>query len=374
MNIGIACPYSWDVPGGVGFHIRDLAEELIARGHSVSVIAPSEENEALPDYVVPVGASVAIPYNGSVARLSFGPRVNRAVRRWLREGNFDVLHVHEPFVPSVSMLSLMSAECPVVSTHHTAMDRSRAFDLFSPVLRPILEKIQARIAVSQEARRTTVQYLGGDAFIIPNGVYTADFEVPRDARFTGTPDSPTFGFLGRLDEPRKGLPVLAAAAPLILREFPGARFFVAGKGDEEAARELFGAAGARVTFLGPVSDADKAAMLASVDLYVAPNTGGESFGIILIEAMSAGGFVLASDIPAFRAVLGGGTFGDHFANEDPEDLARVAVAALRDPQRRTRVAQAGQAEAQRYDWSTVASQVFAVYETAVRTAQMEVEQ
>ncbi|MDK8782122.1 glycosyltransferase, partial [Actinotignum timonense] len=114
--------------------------------------------------------------------------------------------------------------------------------------------------------------------------------------------------------------------------------------------------------------------LASVDLYVAPNTGGESFGIILIEAMSAGGFVLASDIPAFRAVLGGGTFGDHFANEDPEDLARVAVAALHDPQRRARVAQAGQAEAQRYDWSTVASQVFAVYETAVRTAQMEVEQ
>lgn len=374
MNIGIACPYSWDVPGGVGFHIRDLAEELIARGHSVSVIAPSEENEALPDYVVPVGASVAIPYNGSVARLSFGPRVNRAVRRWLREGNFDVLHVHEPFVPSVSMLALMSAECPVVSTHHTAMDRSRAFDLFSPVLRPILEKIQARIAVSQEARRTTVQYLGGDAFIIPNGVYTADFEVPRDARFTGTPDSPTFGFLGRLDEPRKGLPVLAAAAPLILRDYPQARFFVAGKGDEEAARQLFGEAAARVTFLGPVSDADKAAMLASVDLYVAPNTGGESFGIILIEAMSAGGFVLASDIPAFRAVLGGGTFGDHFANEDPEDLARAAVAALRDPQRRARVAQAGQAEAQRYDWSTVASQVFAVYETAVRTAQMEVEQ
>ncbi|MDY5153747.1 phosphatidylinositol alpha-mannosyltransferase [Actinobaculum suis] len=372
MKIGIACPYSWDVPGGVQFHIRDLAEELIARGHTVSVIAPSEQEEELEDYVVPVGAAVPIRYNGSVARLSFGPRVNRAVRQWLRDGDFDVLHVHEPLVPSVAMLALMSADCAVVSTHHTSMERSRALDMFTPILRPLLEKIQARIAVSQEARRTIVDHLGGDAFIIPNGVYTSDFDVPADPRFTGTQDAPTVGFLGRLDEPRKGLPVLAAAAPLIEAEIPGVRFIVAGAGDLDAASKAFGTCSERVTFLGRVSDAEKAAMLASVDTYIAPNTGGESFGIILVEAMAAGAYVIASDIPAFQAVLGGGKFGALFSNENPHALAQTVISALRDPQHREEIAQAGKLESQRYDWQTVASQVLAVYETAIRTVRTEV--
>ena len=224
MRIGIACPYSWDVPGGVGIHIRDLAEELIRRGHEVGVVAPSEALESAPDYLTPTGSAIPVPYNGSIARLAFGPRVNREVRAWLRAGDFDVLHVHEPFVPSVSMLALMSSDCPVVSTFHTAMDRSRTFELFTPVLRPVLERIQARIAVSQEARRTAVQYLGGDAFVIPNGVYTQAFEnAERDARFAGTAEHPTIGFLGRLDEPRKGLPVVAQAFPLICEASPGVR-------------------------------------------------------------------------------------------------------------------------------------------------------
>ena len=101
MRIGIACPYSWDVPGGVGIHIRDLAEELIRRGHEVGVVAPSEALESAPDYLTPTGSAIPVPYNGSIARLAFGPRVNREVRAWLRAGDFDVLHVHEPFVPSV---------------------------------------------------------------------------------------------------------------------------------------------------------------------------------------------------------------------------------------------------------------------------------
>lgn len=372
MKIGIACPYSWDVPGGVGVHIRDLAEELISRGHDVRVIAPSEVHEGLPDYFTGTGAAVAIPYNGSVARLAFGPRVNRTVRAWLKDNDFDVVHVHEPFIPSVSMLVLMSAECPVVSTFHTATDRSRAFGAFTPVIRPVLEKIQARIAVSQEARRTAVQYLGGDAYIIPNGVFTASFsQAFPDPRFTGTEEAPTLGFLGRLDEPRKGLPLVAAAFGAIRREIPGVRLLVAGRGDIDQARGLFGEDADAVEFLGGVSDEDKAAMLASVDVYLAPNTGGESFGIILVEAMSAGAFVVASDIPAFRAVLGNGSYGVHFVNEDADDLARVVVGSLRDPQLRQRIAREAQSEAARYDWSTVASQVFAVYETAIATSRME---
>lgn len=376
MKIGIACGYSWDVAGGVQFHIRDLAQELIARGHEVSVIAPSERQpgcDGLEEFVYPVGAAIPIHYNGSVARLAFGPKVNRQVRAWLRDSQLDVLHVHEPFTPSVSMLALMSASCPVVSTFHTAMDKSRLMSIASPFLVPMLEKIQARIAVSQEARRTAVQYLGADAWVIPNGVFVDSMRVlEKDSRFVGSIEAPTLSFLGRLDEPRKGLPVVARAFGAIRREFPGVRLFVAGKGDVDAARESFGSDADAVTFLGPVSDEDKARLLASTDIYLAPNTGGESFGIILVEAMSAGAGIVASDIPAFRAVLGDGSFGAHFSNNDADDLARVVCSVLRDPQGRGRRAQDAEAAAWRYDWSSVASQILTVYETARSTAELEV--
>ncbi|MFN8049067.1 MAG: glycosyltransferase family 4 protein [Ancrocorticia sp.] len=373
MRIGIACPYSWDVPGGVGFHIRDLAEEFIRRGHYVGVIAPAEDMTNAPDYLTSTGGAISIPYNGSNANLSFGPRVNRAVRAWLREGQFDVVHVHEPSVPSVSMLALMNADCPVVSTFHTAMDRSRAFEITAPLIRPVLDKVQSRIAVSQEARRTAVQYVGGDAFVIPNGVYTQEFaKAPRDDRFTGTPEHPTLGFLGRIDEPRKGLPVVARAYSRIIAAYPGITLFVAGRGDQEAARKLFGEHTDSVVFLGGVSEEDKKALLSSVDIYLAPNTGGESFGIILVEAMSAGSFVVASDIPAFRAVLGNGRYGAHFSNDDAGALASTVIDVLGDPERRAATVAAAHREALRYDWATVASQVYAVYDTAIRTAQMEV--
>mgnify|MGYP002737509466 CR=1 FL=1 len=373
MRIGIACGYSWDVPGGVQYHCRDLAEELIGRGHDVSVIAPAQEEPA-EDFVHPVGAAIPIRYNGSVARLSFGPKVNREVRKWLADGDFDVLHVHEPFTPSVSMLALMSSTCPVVSTFHTAMDRSRILAMASPLVVPILDKIQARIAVSEEARRTAVQHLGGDAWIIPNGVFVKDMQIQaKDERFTGTNEAPTLAFLGRIDEPRKGLPVVAKAFPAIRKANPGVRLLVAGRGDLDVARAMFGEHAEAVEFLGGVSDEDKALLLGSADAYLAPNTGGESFGIILVEAMSAGAFVVASDIPAFRAVLSDGEFGVHFRNEDPEDLARVVNEALADPQRREAIAHAGAEAAWRFDWSTVASHILSVYETAIRTAQIEVD-
>ncbi|MCI7304997.1 MULTISPECIES: glycosyltransferase family 4 protein [Trueperella] len=374
MKIGIACGYSWDVHGGVQYHIRDLAQELISRGHEVSVIAPAEKTPA-EDFVYPVGAAIPVRYNGSVARLSFGPRVNREVRKWLKQGNFDVLHVHEPFTPSVSMLALMSAECPVVSTFHTAMDHSRMLTLASPFLVPILDKIQARIAVSEEARRTAVQHLGGDAWVIPNGVFVSDLQIDApDPRFTGTPEAPTLAFLGRLDEPRKGLPVVAAAFGQIRAAHPGVRLLVAGKGDTQEASRMFGANADAVEFLGPVSDRDKALLLGSADAYIAPNTGGESFGIILVEAMSAGAFIVASDIPAFRAVLSDGEFGVHFSNEDPQDLARVVNAALDDRPMRVRISALASEAAWRYDWGTVASHILSVYETAIRTARIEVDE
>jgi phosphatidylinositol alpha-mannosyltransferase len=175
MRIGIACPYSWDVPGGVQQHIRDLAEALIELGHDVSVIAPADEDRPLPSYVVPAGKAMPVPYNGSVARLAFGPLSTHRVRRWLREGGFDVLHAHEPSVPSLSLLACWVASGPIVATVHTAMRKSRVLLATQPVLRSALEKIDGRIAVSEAARSTFVEHLGGDAVLIPNGVATRHY-------------------------------------------------------------------------------------------------------------------------------------------------------------------------------------------------------
>jgi len=365
LRIGIVCPYSWDVPGGVQFHIRDLAQHLIGLGHQVSVLAPADEETPLPPYVVPAGRAVPVPYNGSVARLNFGFLSAARVRRWVHEGAFDVLHIHEPATPSLSLLACWAAQGPIVATFHTSNPRSRAMIAAYPILQPALEKISARIAVSEYARRTLVEHLGGDAVVIPNGVDVGFFAgaEPR-AEWQGREGEHTIGFIGRIDEPRKGLPVLMRALPRILAERPGTRLLVAGRGDaEEAVAGLPGELRGRVEFLGMVSDEDKARLLRSVDLYVAPNTGGESFGIILVEAMSAGAPVLASDLDAFAQVLDGGEAGELYANEDAGALAAAAVRLLGDPARRAELRDRGSRHVRRFDWSTVGADILAVYET-----------
>ncbi|MEO7754849.1 MAG: glycosyltransferase family 4 protein [Terracoccus sp.] len=367
MKVGIVCPYSFDVPGGVQFHVRDLAEHLISHGHEVSVLAPADSETELPDYVVSAGRATAVRYNGSVARLNFGPVTASKVGRWLDAGAFDVLHLHEPVTPSVSVIALSACEGPIVATFHTSMIRSRTMQTAYPILRSNLEKIDARIAVSEDARRTVTTHVGGDAIVIPNGVYVDRFaSAPRNPAWTGTRSRPTIAFLGRMGEPRKGLPVLAAALPEVLARVPGLRVLLAGPGDvREITAGLPPEVARACEFLGPVSDEDKASLLASVDVYVAPNTGGESFGIILIEAMSAGACVLASDLAAFSRVLDGGTAGAMFRNEEPADLAAVLLELVADPARRAALAAAGSQRARLFDWSVVAARIIAVYETVI---------
>jgi phosphatidylinositol alpha-mannosyltransferase len=372
MRIGIVCPYSFDVPGGVQFHVRDLAEHFLAQGHHAAVLAPSDGDTPLPDYVESVGRAVPVRYNGSVARLNFGPMTATRVGRWLERGDFDVVHLHEPVTPSIAVLALWSAEGPVVATFHTSNIRSRAMQAAYPLLRPSLEKISGRIAVSEDARRTVTTHLGGDAVVIPNGVNVSRFELAAvRTAWKGTPQAPTMAFLGRIDEPRKGLPVLAAAMPQVLARFPGARLLVAGPGDMDAARERMAPEVAAATeFLGMVSDEDKASMLASVDVYVAPHTGGESFGIVLVEAMAAGAPVVASSLPAFVRVLDAGNAGAMFANEDSDDLARQLLALLDSAAERERLSLSGRMRARVFDWTVVDEDVMAVYEMVTHGADL----
>ncbi len=363
LRVGLVCPYSWEVPGGVQFHVRDLAEHLIGLGHSVSVLAPADEDADVQPYVVPAGRAVPVPYNGSVARLSFGVISATRVRRWLREGGFDVLHIHEPASPSLSILACWAASGPIVATFHTAMVRSRVMAAASTVLQPALDKISARIAVSEEARRTLVDHLGGDAVVIPNGLCVDRFAAaqPRP-QWRGS--NGTIGFIGRIDEPRKGLATLLEGFTLLLRQRPGVRLLVAGRGDvEEVSGQVPTEVLESVSFLGQVSEADKAALLATVDVYVAPNLGGESFGIILVEAMAAGAPVVASDLEAFRAVLDHGALGRTFPVGDAPALAATLAELLADPAERARLAAAARIQVRRYDWSVVADDLLAVYET-----------
>jgi phosphatidyl-myo-inositol alpha-mannosyltransferase len=369
MRIGLVCPYTWDVPGGVQEHVRGLADALIDLGHHVSVITPADFDEPVePSYVVPAGRAVPVPYNGSVARLSFGFLSASRVRRWLKEGDFDVVHVHEPAAPSLSLLACWVADAPIVATVHTAMPRSRVLHVAQPILASALEKIAGRIAVSEAARTTLVKHLGGDAVLIPNGVNVRRFE--KADPLPGWPgEGGTLGFLGRIDEPRKGLPILLEAFGKLAADRPGLRLLVAGRGDaQEALDQLPPAARERVVLLGQVSDEDKVRVYHSVDVFCAPNTGGESFGIVLAEAMAAGAPIVASDLDAFRRVLRGGRAGELFENGNPDDLAAAVARMLDDPARRATLAAAAAMAVREYDWQVVARDVLRVYEAVAPAA------
>ena len=374
MRVGLVCPYSWDVPGGVQAHVRDLAESLLELGHDVSVLAPVDDVEtaALPPYVVPGGRAVPVPYNGSVARLAFGPVSLTRTRRWLRRGRFDVLHLHEPTVPSLSMLACFAARGPMVATFHTATARSRFLHVFGTTLQPGLEKITARIAVSPAARRVVMEHLGADAILVPNGVSVARFAGARP--LSGRNPADTIVFLGRIDEDRKGLAVLLDALPALVAAVPAVRLLVAGPGNVEQVRALIPAPlQSRVELLGLVSEADKAGVYASGAVYCAPNTHGESFGVVLIEAMAAGTPVVASDLEAFRRVLQDGRAGVLFPVGDSAALAAELAALLRDAPRRTELAARGRQAVAPYDWAQVSRQVVEVYETVAAAAPVELE-
>ena len=372
MRIGMVCPYSFDVPGGVQSHVLQLAEVMRSRGHEVSVLAPSSSHVALPDYVVSGGKAVPIPYNGSVARLRFGPATHRKVKRWLADGEFDVLHLHEPNAPSLSMLALAVAEGPIVATFHTSTTKSLTLSVFQGILRPFHEKIVGRIAVSDLARRWQMEALGSDAVEIPNGVDVSCFAnapllegYPRPGK--------TVLFLGRFDERRKGMDVLLRALPALVERFADIQVLVVGRGDEDELCEEAGPLADHLRFLGQVDDHEKASALRSADVYCAPNTGGESFGIVLVEAMAAGTAVVASDLDAFRRVLRDGEAGRLVPVDDGSALAEALIDVLGDDALRAGYVKAAKEAVRRYDWSVVAHQIMRVYDTvAAAGAKVEV--
>jgi phosphatidyl-myo-inositol alpha-mannosyltransferase len=362
-KIGIVCPYSWDTPGGVQNHIRDLADFLIASGHDVSVLAPAIDETKLPAYVVNAGKPISITYNGAVARVLFGPVAFARVRQWISQGDFDLLHLHEPAIPSISLLACWAADGPMVGTFHAAAKRQKIIFAIGPILEPAIEKLSARIAVSEAARLTLTDHLDTDAVIIPNGIYANRYtEGKRIEKWSGN----TIGFIGRFEEPRKGLSVLVEALPIISRFAPDVKVLVAGPGDPaEVIQSIDPQLRQRFEFLGKITEDEKADFMSSVAVYVAPNTGGESFGIILAEALAGGACVVASDIPAFDDLLGHGEFGALFESESSTELAKVVIDLLRDEKKRKELSSRGKERAKTFDWTVVAEQIYSVYEMSI---------
>jgi phosphatidylinositol alpha-mannosyltransferase len=360
LRIGLVCPYSLQVPGGVQSHVLGLARYLSEQGHLAEVLAPGElagvAAETLdPDRFTTAGATVPVRYNGSVARVNFGPLSAARVRRWLSSRELDVVHIHEPITPSIALLALWAAERPVVATFHTATPRSRTMQLAGGVLRGAIEKIEAGIAVSESARNVVVEHLGRDAVVIPNGFWFDDFSGPIRA----VRERPRLVFLGRGDEPRKGLDVLLAAVPLIVQRIGDLEVVVAGQGVRSLPPWC--------TNLGLISDQTKAELLRSADVFIAPHQERESFGIVLLEAMASGTPVVASDLPPFADLLDhqppDSPLGAVFAVGDEQALARAVVDVLERPDP-VRVARARQ-KARKYDWSRVGASVVEVYRAAL---------
>jgi phosphatidylinositol alpha-mannosyltransferase len=260
------------------------------------------------------------------------------------------------------MWALRVAEGPIVATFHTSTTKSLTLSVFQGVLRPWHEKIVGRIAVSDLARRWQMEALGSDAVEIPNGVDVAS--LASAPLLDGYPrPGKTVLFLGRYDEPRKGISVLLGALPMLVQQFPDVQLLVVGRGDEDELRSQAGEFVGHLRFLGQVDDAGKASALRSADVYCAPNIGGESFGIVLVEAMAAGTAVVASDLHAFRRVLRDGEAGCLVPVDDPAALAGALAEVLHNDVLRERYVAAGAEAVRRYDWSVVANQIMRVYET-----------
>ena len=361
MRVALACPYAWDDPGGVQVHIRELACRLLDDGHEVRVLAPARHAVKEP-WVRVVGRPVNLRYNASSAPVDPRPWSYRAVRDELRSFRPDVLHAHEPETPSTPMWATLASRAPVVATFHSGADGSRLFTAVAPLIRRVTRRISVRIAVSRAAERFVAPRIGGSFQIVPNGVDVDRFAnaLPADLG-----SGRKLLFVGRLDE-RKGFPTAVAAFASLASERPDLRLIVVGDGPERSAIDVLTVSVRdRVSMLGALVNADLPPYHAACDLYMGTSVGGESFGMVLVEAMAAGLPVVASDIPGYDEVVRDGVDGLLVPPRDPAALAAVVGRILDDHDLVARLRDAGRARAWTFDWATVTAQLMACYEQAI---------
>jgi phosphatidylinositol alpha-mannosyltransferase len=361
VKIAIVCPYAWDRVGGVQSHVRALGRTMRERGHKVQILAPSSmsltHELAGGEDVKLVGRAVGVPANGSVAPVAFGPLAATGIRVALRDLDPDVVHLHEPLIPSLSLLALLNTKAPAVGTFHAAREASLAYGATRPILKRAMKRLEVRTAVSDAARELISQYFPGDYALTPNGVEFDRFAtaIPMDLG-----PGKKILFLGRLEK-RKGLETLIRAISLL--KDADVELIVAGTGPlEKSSRSLAEELGVDARFLGRVGEEELPRLYRSVDIYCAPGLGGESFGIVLLEALAAGAPVIASDLPGYRAVAAGAA--RLVPPGDPEELAHGLRSVLGDPDVGEEMRRIGSKLAGGFDWKRLATGVEAVYERA----------
>lgn len=370
MKIALVSPYDYPYPGGVQQHIWHLSQQFRRLGHEVRIIAPSSESPAAlaAQDVYKVGNVVQIPANGSVARITLSLRLSGRVKAILEREQFDVVHLHEPLAPALPLTVLRHSESVNIGTFHHYGSRGLTYFYGRPILRRFFNRLDGRIAVSQPALEFISTYFPGDYAVIPNGIDVDEFspDVPPIPELRD--GAPTILFVGRLEK-RKGFAYLMQAFPLVRRAFPNVRLVVVGGYSRKQAsryeRFVRGHRLGDVRFVGYASAADLPRYYRSCDLFCAPSTGGESFGIILLEAMASGCPIVASDIPGYRGVLQPGVQGLLVPPKDARALADALIAMLSDGQRRAEMGAAGRRHAEEFAWPKIATRVLAYYEAVL---------
>lgn len=375
MRVGLVSPYAWDVPGGVNDHIASLARELAALGHEPWVIAPNgsilgfRRRRAVPDRFISAGSALPFSSNGSKAYINVWPLMPRRMSRILQEGGFDIVHVHEPCVPSVAGSTLLVGAVPMVGTFHAAGTGSPLYKALAPAARYAIGRLAVKIAVSGAARDFVAGAFPGEYRVIPNGVRISDYAPAREI-----PKKPgRILFVGRA-EPRKGLFVLLRAFEQIRRSRPDVSLALVGPGWAEARGARSGVdrrAGwplAGVVALGRAGHEVKVHEMGQAEVLCVPSLRGESFGLVLAEGLAAGVPVVASDLPGYNSVLDGGALGQLVPPGDADALAGEIVRLLDDPARRARVVARGIRAVERYSWGTVVGEVLQAYEDALAAA------
>lgn len=357
-------PYDVSFPSGVNSHVANLAREFLALGHDVRMFAPGSKRDNCGDGTAVIGRPVALPVSGSVARITLSPFVGRKVKEALDRGRFDIVHIHEPFMPALSLQFLRHSRTATIGTFHAAREGvSPFYSLARPLLRRWARHLDGRIAVSPAAARLALRYVPGQYEIIPNGVDIARFAAPARCPPEITALQPYVLFVGRFEE-RKGLSVLLHAFAAVKARHPEVHLVVVGdRGGEAIERELTTRyAVADVHIAGHVADELLPAYYQHATVFCAPNTGNESFGVVLLEAMAAGCPVVASNIEGFAELVAYGIHGLLVPPRSPGLLADALSRVLSDPTIARRLAASVAAYASQFAWPKVAGEVLAYYQ------------
>jgi phosphatidylinositol alpha-mannosyltransferase len=368
MKIALVSAYDFAYPGGVVDHISHLATHFQGMGHHVRIIAPWSGGNSAPcsPIVYQIGTVVPVPANGSVARITLSPLVSRRVKEILRAEQFDIVHIHEPLLPALPLTVLRHSTTSNVGTFHAYRQSNLGYFYGKPILKYFFRRLHGRIAVSLPALEFISQYFEGEFEIIPNGIEVERFG-DHVAPLPGLRDGrPVILFVGRYNEPRKGFKYLLRSLAQVRHAVPGARLVVVGKGKPDRYRRYLAARNIDdVIFAGHVSHEDLPRYYASCDVFCAPSTGRESFGIVLLEAMASGRPVVASNIPGYASVVTHGREGLLVEPKRPDGLAEALVRLLQDRQGRERMGAQGQATAGTYAWEKVSRRVLQYYKNVV---------